>query len=79
VDVGLDICSYSEKRGSEQFELKLAEARGYMVRDYLVNQGVESNRLSVRPYGSTQPLLGGDSFHADKLNYTKVEFLIRPL
>jgi outer membrane protein OmpA-like peptidoglycan-associated protein len=42
--------------GQRHFNLKLSQSRANAVRDYLVNLGVERERLEPQGYGETRPV-----------------------
>ena len=48
---------HTDNRGVPQKNLELSKARANAVRDYLVKQGVDANRLEAEGYGASQPLV----------------------
>jgi len=54
-DVKIDIVGHTCDRGPEKYNQKLSERRAKAVFDYLVNHGIDPQRLSWRGYGETQP------------------------
>lgn len=53
----VDITGYTDRLGSEQYNLKLSERRANAVRDYLVSKGVDGNRLKAYGKGEANPLV----------------------
>ncbi len=52
---------HCDERGTIDYNLALGERRAIMVRDYLVNYGVDSSRLQYVSYGKERPfVLGSD-------------------
>jgi peptidoglycan-associated lipoprotein len=47
---------HSDERGTREYNLALAERRATTVRDYLVNQGIATARISVISYGKERPV-----------------------
>lgn len=52
----LNIEGHTDQRGNEEYNKKLSERRAKVVMDYLVNRGVESNRLESQWFGKTRPI-----------------------
>jgi len=56
-DVQFSIAGHTDSIGSKAYNQKLSERRAHSVEGYLVNENVESNRItSVRGYGETRPV-----------------------
>jgi len=53
----VDITGYTDRLGSEQYNLKLSERRANAVRDYLVSKGIDGNRLKAYGKGEANPLV----------------------
>lgn len=52
----VEIAGHTDSTGSAEYNQKLSERRAESVRDYLVNNGVDSNRLTVKGYGESEPV-----------------------
>ena len=52
----LNIEGHTDQRGNEEYNKNLSERRAQVVMDYLVNRGVESNRLESQWFGKTRPI-----------------------
>ncbi|MFY0712440.1 OmpA family protein [Seonamhaeicola sp. NFXS20] len=52
----VEIAAHTDARGSEQYNLNLSKQRAALVLEYLVNQGINKNRLKSVGYGETRPL-----------------------
>ena len=48
--------------------IKLSTERAMAVADYLVNKGIERNRLVARGYGKSKPIVKENSAAANKVN-----------
>jgi outer membrane protein OmpA-like peptidoglycan-associated protein len=66
---------YTDNRGEEDFNQELSLDRAKAVVKFLVKQGVKSERLEARGYGSSVPLAEGDNEESWAKN-RRVEFTI---
>ena len=48
-----------DERGSDEYNMALGERRAKAAKDYLVNLGVQAERLSVISYGEEKPAVDG--------------------
>ncbi|MCF8112177.1 MAG: OmpA family protein, partial [Desulfobacteraceae bacterium] len=62
--------------GSEKYNQGLSERRAKAVRDFLVNRGIDPDRLSYKGYGETDPVASNATAQGRAKN-RRVE--IRPL
>lgn len=53
----VDITGYTDRLGSEKYNLALSERRANAVRDYLVSKGIDANRLKAYGKGEANPLV----------------------
>ncbi len=65
--VKIQVEGHCDERGSVQFNLALGERRAKSVKDYLVAQGVASNRVSIISLGKEKPV----SFGHDEESWSK--------
>lgn len=66
---------HTDARGTPKHNQQLSEARARSVKEYLVGQGIEANRLSSVGYGDRYPVAFGNDEKAWSVN-RRVEFLI---
>ncbi|MCH6200127.1 OmpA family protein [Aquiflexum sp. LQ15W] len=52
----LYISGHTDQRGNEDYNIKLAERRAKAVLEYLVQKGVEANRIEYKWFGKSQPI-----------------------
>jgi outer membrane protein OmpA-like peptidoglycan-associated protein len=50
----IDIRAHTDSRASEQYNLKLSEKRASATKKWLINNGIDSNRLSSKGLGESQ-------------------------
>ncbi len=66
---------HTDNRGSRSFNMRLSQNRANAVRDYLISQGVDADRLIAKGYGPTRPLVPNFSRRNRRRN-RRVEFRI---
>lgn len=71
----IEVHGHTDKDGDENFNLMLSEERAKSVREYLIQQGVEDNRINARGFGSGFPVDLGDS-RKSKARNRRIEFVI---
>lgn len=52
------VLGYTDRIGSEQYNLKLSEKRAQSVVDYLIAKGIPANKISARGMGKADPVTG---------------------
>ncbi len=57
----VDVVGHTDSRGSAKFNQKLSEERAQAVADYLVAKGVDSNRITVKGDGESNPIASNDT------------------
>jgi outer membrane protein OmpA-like peptidoglycan-associated protein len=55
-DLTIELGSHTDSRGSDEYNLKLSQARAQSAVDYLVEKGVPKERLIAKGYGETKPV-----------------------
>ena len=55
----VEIASYTDKRGTVEYNLWLSQQRANAVVNYIVRQGVDAGRIKARGYGKNR-LIDGD-------------------
>jgi outer membrane protein OmpA-like peptidoglycan-associated protein len=54
--ITIELSAHTDNKGSEAYNQRLSEARARACVAYLINKGIDKNRLQARGYGSTQPI-----------------------
>jgi peptidoglycan-associated lipoprotein len=52
----IEIVGHCDERGSDEYNMALGQRRANSARQFLVDQGVNANRISTRSMGEEQPL-----------------------
>jgi peptidoglycan-associated lipoprotein len=68
---------HSDERGTDEYNLALAEQRAKAVRDYLVAGGIDAKRISTISYGEERPFVLGHDESAWKWN-RRAHFVVAP-
>ena len=71
----IELGGHTSNEGNQDLNLKLSEDRVKSVKSYLVSKGMTANRIEIKAYGSTKPLVKNDTEENRKLN-RRVEFTI---
>lgn len=71
----VEIEGHTDDQGSDEYNLKLSDARAKAVVDYLLKKKVEQERLSWKGYGESKPLAPNDS-EANRAINRRVEFRV---
>ena len=71
----IEIGGHTDERGSAAYNLALSQRRADAVRQFLIDDGVDGDRLEAQGYGETRPLVAGHGERAWRTN-RRVEFLI---
>lgn len=56
-DVSIEIHSHSDSWGAEKYNMELSQRRAQSIVDYLVESGINKNRLVSKGFGETQPIV----------------------
>jgi len=52
---------HADERGTREYNLALGERRANSVKEYLVSQGVDANRVRIISYGKERPAVAGST------------------
>ena len=59
--VAIAIEGHADERGTREYNLALGDRRASSVKDYLMSQGISSNRISTISYGKERPVKSGSN------------------
>jgi outer membrane protein OmpA-like peptidoglycan-associated protein len=71
----IEIQGYTDNIGSQKYNLKLSERRAETVRNYLVDHGVNPDRLTSRGYGESNPIATNKTAEGRAAN-RRIEFKV---
>lgn len=74
-DTDIQIQGHTDSQGSEAYNKKLSVRRAGAVSDFLRNNGIATNRISIKGYGETVPKYDNTTADGQSQN-RRVEFLI---
>jgi outer membrane protein OmpA-like peptidoglycan-associated protein len=72
-DISIEVQGHTDSRGNDAFNLRLSQQRADAVRQYLINQGIASQRLTSLGYGETAPIESNATNDGRAMN-RRVEF-----
>ncbi len=72
-DISVEIAGYTDNVGSESNNQKLSERRANSVRDWLVRQGVNPDRITAVGYGESNPIASNATPEGKQKN-RRIEF-----
>ena len=63
-NITIELASHTDSRGGESFNLELSQKRAQSVVEYLIESGIESERLVAAGYGKSRPRVSDDRIAA---------------
>lgn len=60
-DVAIELIGHTDNVGSDEYNLQLSRKRAEAVAAYLVSKGISADRLSVKGFGSENPIADNDT------------------
>ena len=73
--VTIEVAGHTDNTGEEAANQVLSQARAQSVHDYLLNKGIDADRMSPRGYGETKPIDTNDT-EAGRQKNRRTEFQI---
>jgi len=73
--VFIEIEGHTDNIGNEDMNQKLSESRAKEVYKYLINKGIDTNRMKYKGYGLSQPVSSNETPEGRALN-RRTEFMI---
>jgi OmpA-OmpF porin, OOP family len=74
--VKIELSGHTDNRGIHTDNVKLSHQRVTKVKDYLVEHGIDSKRISGKGYGGTRPIASNETEESRRMN-RRVEFTIK--
>ncbi|MCB0738571.1 MAG: PorP/SprF family type IX secretion system membrane protein, partial [Bacteroidetes bacterium] len=75
-EIGLDISGHTDNTGNSEVNLILSKNRAERVYDYLVERGIDKNRMTHNGYGDTKPV-ASNSAEEGRTKNRRVELKIK--
>ena len=72
----IEIIGHTDNVGSEKYNLVLSDRRAKIIKEYMVANGISSERLSVKGIGETEPIADNKTLEGRTLN-RRIEFKIK--
>jgi outer membrane protein OmpA-like peptidoglycan-associated protein len=74
----MEVAGHTDCIGKSDYNMKLSHMRATSVRDYLTTNGIDSNRIVVKEFGSANPLIDCKKSATDIANETnrRVEYKV---
>jgi outer membrane protein OmpA-like peptidoglycan-associated protein len=74
-NIEIELSGHTDNTGSAKLNIELSQKRSDRIKEYLVEKGIDSNRLESNGYGGARPIASNKSEATRKLN-RRVEFTI---
>ena len=74
--LNFEVAGHTDSTGNHQANVNLSKSRANSVRQYLIDQGVASNRLSASGYGPDKPVASNDTPVGRSMN-RRVELVLK--
>ena len=71
----IELRGYTDNRGNDSYNMELSEARAKAVKDWLIEYGIEAQRLTSRGFGRKDPIESNET-KAGRARNRRVEFFI---
>jgi outer membrane protein OmpA-like peptidoglycan-associated protein len=72
-DLDVSIEGHASSEGGDDYNMQLSQDRVVTVREYLIDRGIDPDRLTARGYGETRPVADNDTEEGRRIN-RRVEF-----
>ena len=73
--IKIEVASYTDNQGSDEFNMVLSQARAQAVVDFLFAAGVSKEKMEAKGYGKANPVASNDTEQGRQLN-RRTEFKI---
>ncbi len=64
-NITIELMSHTDSRDTEAFNLELSQKRAQSVVDYLIEKGIDPDRLQARGYGESMPKVVTEEIHRE--------------
>lgn len=74
-NITIELGSHTDMKGSDQYNLKLSQRRAESVITYLINNGIQTDRLIAKGYGESLPVIVSKKL-AEKYTFLQVDSVL---
>jgi outer membrane protein OmpA-like peptidoglycan-associated protein/tetratricopeptide (TPR) repeat protein len=67
-ELKVELSGHTDARGSDKYNEKLSKKRAQAVVAYMINKGIDKNRLVAKGYGESKPLESNDTDEGRQIN-----------
>lgn len=67
-DIKIELGGHTDGKGSDSYNAKLSDRRAKSVKQYLVDKGIATDRMSTKGYGESVPVASNDTDDGRELN-----------
>ena len=75
--VKISVEGHTDNEGSKEGNTKLSKNRAKSVYQYLIEKGIDKSRLSIKGFGSSQPVADNETEEGRKKN-RRIEVILTP-
>ncbi|MDX1629244.1 MAG: OmpA family protein, partial [Fulvivirga sp.] len=72
-DYHILIAGHTDNQGNEKVNLEISQKRAYAAKRYLVEKGIDKNRIEAVGYGESKPIADNSTIKGRKKN-RRIEF-----
>ena len=73
--IKIELSSHTDNKGTDEYNMKLSQARAQSVVDYLISKNISKDRLIAKGYGESQPITTNETDEGRQMN-RRTEFTI---
>jgi len=73
--IAIEIAGHTDNQGSDEYNEKLSQGRAEEVRNYLISQGIDDDRVVAKGYGESRPEATNQTEEGRQVN-RRVEFTV---
>jgi len=67
---------HCDERGSDEYNRALGEKRALSIKDYLISDGIDGNRIDTVSYGEDKPIIPNATTEAEHCKNRRAEFVL---
>lgn len=76
-NIELEVAGFADRMGDEDYNMNLSDKRAQRVKNFLIQQGIEEDRITTLAYGESQPLHPEENLENNFFD-RRVSIYIRP-